>query len=52
MISFTNAFNDMDANTTEELRMSKFIHTRVRERMVMYAERAKLPGKDGMVDKG
>ena len=46
---FTNAFNDMDANTTEDLKMSKFIRTRVRERMVLYTEMAGLPGKDGMV---
>ena len=49
---FVNAFNDMDANTTEDLKMSKFIHTRIRDRMVMYAERAGLPGADGMVDRG
>ena len=49
---FTNAFNDMDANTTAQLEMSKFIHTRIRERMVMYAERAGLTGEDGMVDRG
>jgi hypothetical protein len=49
---FTEAFNDMDANTTEELKMSRFIHTRIRDHMVMYAARAKLPGRHSMVDSG
>ena len=49
---FVTTFNDMDANTTEDLKMSKFIHTRVRDRMVMYAERVGLPGANGMVDRG
>ena len=48
---FVTTFNDMDANTTEELRMSKFIHTRIRDCMVMYAERVGLPGANDMVDR-
>ena len=52
VIWFTEAFNDLDANTTETLKMSKFIERRVRDHMVMYAERASLTGRDGMVGKG